>query len=83
MSSQIYDRLQRLLRVKHDIEDGFSWSFIYRADVGPNFSRFEADKVECNAKLGVALSVLSASFVPYIEEGSGTNIVRSIAYSCG
>lgn len=83
MSSQIYERLQRLLRVKHDIEDGFSWSFIYRADTDPDITILDTEKVECNAKLGVALSVLSESFMPYIEEGSGTNIIQSIVYSSG
>ncbi|ESW34440.1 hypothetical protein PHAVU_001G152900 [Phaseolus vulgaris] len=78
---KIHEELQKLLRVKHDIEDGLSWSFLYPEDVDPNLKRLEPAKVECNAKLGVALSVLSESFMPYID-GSGADIIQSIVYSC-
>lgn len=72
-----------LLGVKHDIEDGFSWSFIRRSDAGFDASQTKPRMIECNSKLAVALSIMNECFMPFIDHRSGTNLFRSILYSCG
>ncbi|RDX64763.1 Increased DNA methylation 1, partial [Mucuna pruriens] len=79
----IYEGLEKLLGVKHVTEDGFSWCFICRSDVGSNTSQIEPLMVECNAKLGVALSIMHEGFMPCIDHSSGVDLIRSVLYNCG
>ncbi|XP_054812465.1 uncharacterized protein LOC129313417 [Prosopis cineraria] len=80
---EISKRLEMLLGVKHDLEDGLSWTFIRRSDVGNDTSQIKSQMVECNSKLAVALSVMDECFMPYIDHRSGSNLIHSILYNCG
>ncbi|KAK7336767.1 hypothetical protein VNO77_17314 [Canavalia gladiata] len=54
--SQSYARFEMLAGVKHEIKDGFSWSFLRRSsDVGTHASQIESREVECNSELAVAM----------------------------
>ncbi|CAN6464894.1 unnamed protein product [Victoria cruziana] len=77
---KLFEQLKDLVGVKHDLDGGFSWTIVQRDGV-PQCKL--AERVECNSKVAVALSIMDECFMPIVDRRTSANLIHNIVYNCG
>nr|KYP61787.1 Chromodomain-helicase-DNA-binding protein 4 [Cajanus cajan] len=81
---ELSEHLKKYLGTKHELEGGFSWSLVHRTDEDSEAAcRGITQRVECNSKLAIALTVMDECFLPVIDRRSGINLIRNVLYNSG
>ncbi|KAK7405904.1 hypothetical protein VNO78_07516 [Psophocarpus tetragonolobus] len=81
---ELSEHLKKYLGTKHELEAGFSWSLIHKTDEDSEAAcRGISQRVECNSKLAIALTVMEECFLPVIDRRSGINLIRNVLYNSG
>lgn len=84
MHPQLFEHLKKYLGTKHELEAGFSWSLIHRTDEESEAAaRGISQRVECNSKLAVALTVMDECFLPVVDRRSGISLIHNVLYNSG
>ncbi|KAG6788727.1 hypothetical protein POTOM_004804 [Populus tomentosa] len=80
---EVYEKLQSLVGVKHELEGGFCWTLLQRME--PDNLDFKDLHLitECNSKIALAWEVLDECFTTIIDRHTQINVVQSVAYSRG
>ncbi|KAJ6946979.1 increased DNA methylation 1 isoform X1 [Populus alba x Populus x berolinensis] len=80
---EVYEKLQSLVGVKHELEGGFCWTLLQRME--PDNLDFKDLHLitECNSKISLAWEVLDECFTTIIDRHTQINVVQSVAYSRG
>ncbi|KAM0929594.1 hypothetical protein ACQ4PT_001618 [Festuca glaucescens] len=80
----LFEELQSLLAVKKDLEPEFACRIIQciHEDVPETVLDLD-ERVECNSKIAVALSLMDECFLPIIDQRTGINLIRNAVYNCG
>mgnify|MGYP003702006491 CR=1 FL=1 len=81
---QLFEGLRNLLAVKKDLEPEFSCRIIQRIHENvPETVVALDERVECNSKIAVALSLMDECFLPIVDQRTGINLIRNVVYNCG
>ncbi|RVW50784.1 Increased DNA methylation 1 [Vitis vinifera] len=82
--SQIYEKLERLVGVRNELDEGLTWTLLRRMDPESGVYLEESyDRTLCNSKIAVAVAVMEECFEPVIDRHTQINVVRSVIYNCG
>eukprot|EP00261_Vitis_vinifera_P040384 XP_019081627.1 PREDICTED: increased DNA methylation 1 [Vitis vinifera] len=82
--SQIYEKLERLVGVRNELDEGLTWTLLRRMDPEAGVYLEESyDRTLCNSKIAVAVAVMEECFEPVIDRHTQINVVRSVIYNCG
>ncbi|XP_058766884.1 uncharacterized protein LOC131640506 [Vicia villosa] len=81
---ELFEHLKKYLGTKHELDAGFTWCLVRRTDDDSEAaSRGVTQRVECNSKLAVALTVMDECFLPVVDRRSGINLIHNSLYNSG